>query len=232
MDRLGVFRLVTFAYDALTHTTMINADVLPKEGPFILAVNHMSRLDFPALLYTMPRRLEVKALIADKYKKYKVFAYIANKAEMIWIDRERADFAAMKTAMQWIKAGHILTLSPEGTRSKDGQMIEAKPGIVLLASKTHVPVCTASITGTRKFMNDFCHFRKPVIKIVCGPQFDLPVIDPENRDASLRAATDEVMCRLAAMLPEANRGYYKDFPRVQELREEYSKMDGLNIPAD
>jgi 1-acyl-sn-glycerol-3-phosphate acyltransferase len=58
----------------------------------------------------------------------------------------------------------------------------------------------------------------------------LPKIDPENREKSLRESTDEVMCRIAAMLPESYRGFYKDFPRVKELLSEWKSIPQLKIP--
>ena len=107
---------------------------------------------------------------------------------------------------------------------------QAKEGVVLLASKTHAPIVSLSITGTEAFMKDFLHFRKPVITLRFGPAYELPAIDPDNREESLRAAADEVMCHIAAMLPERYRGFYKDYPRVKELNAEWKARGDLKMP--
>ena len=109
-------------------------------------------------------------------------------------------------------------------------MLQAKEGVVLLASKSRAPLISLSVTGTEAFMKDFLHFRKPTITLRFGPVFSLPAIDPDNREESLRAATDEVMCRIAAMLPERYRGFYKDYPRVRELYDEWKARGDLKMP--
>lgn len=231
MNRQQTFSFLQWAYKHFTKLTLYNEAVLPKEGPFIIALNHMSRIDFPTML-GIERHNELTALVADKYQKYPLFKIIIDGAEMIWIDRSKADFTAMRAALKILKNGHILVISPEGTRSKTGQLIEAKTGVVLLASKAHVPICTMSITGTESFMDAFRHFRKPVLASRFGPPFMLPAIDPDNRDISLQKATDEVMCHIAAMLPKKYWGYYKDNPRIPELREEWKKNPDLQLPED
>ncbi len=60
-------------------------------------------------------------------------------------------------------------------------------------------------------------FRRLDITIRVGEPFELPPLDRKNRDASLQANTDEIMCQIAALLPPKYRGVYADYPRVQEL---------------
>jgi 1-acyl-sn-glycerol-3-phosphate acyltransferase len=55
------------------------------------------------------------------------------------------------------------------------------------------------------------------IKLVVGPAFTLPPFEGKDRDALLQQYTDEVMCRIAALLPEERRGAYADHPRLKEL---------------
>ena len=229
MTRTQIFNLMKWLYKHLTHVTIENEDQIPKEGPCIITLNHLSRVDFPAMVM-LNRCNDIYCVTADTYKNFPVFGKMIDEAEMIWIDRTKADFQAMKRAMTVLKEGKILALSPEGTRSKTNELLQGKEGVVLLASKSRAPVITMSITGTENWVDDFKHFRKPKITLRFGPVFELPAIDPENREASLRAATDEVMCRIAAMLPESYRGFYKDFPRVKELQAEWKQRGGLKIP--
>ena len=55
------------------------------------------------------------------------------------------------------------------------------------------------------------------ITLTAGPAFTLPPLPRENRDEVLKQYTDEIMCRIAALLPEQYRGVYADHPRLKEL---------------
>jgi len=61
------------------------------------------------------------------------------------------------------------------------------------------------------------HLRRTPIKITAGKSFTLPPFPRENREEALQEYTDEIMCRIAVMLPEQNRGYYSEHPRLREL---------------
>lgn len=230
MNRDSAFKLFHWLYGTLAHVTLENLEAVPQKGPLILAVNHMSRIDFPLLCVT-DYRLDWTAFVADKYKNWKLLKYICDRTGMIWIDRSKADFAAFKNAFDWLKNGGMFVLAPEGTRSRTAQLIEAKPGIVMIAAKAGVPVCTGSLFGTERFMDDFLHFRKPRITLRFSPPVMLPKIDPDRREESLRESTDEVMCRIAAMLPDKYRGFYKGYPRVQELLAEWKRDPSLQTPV-
>ena len=216
-------------YRLLTDVRMENLDFIPKDGPLIMALNHMSRIDFP-LFCTNGRRDDWAAFIADSYRSWPILRQVVKDSEMIWIDRSKADFTAFKKALDWLKAGNLFILAPEGTRSRTGQLIEGKQGIVMLAQKSGVPVCTGSITGTEDFLNDFKHFRKPKIEIYFTPPVVMDPIDMADREASMQRGTDELMCRIASMLPESYRGHYKSYPRVQELIAEWKNTPGLKLP--
>ena len=229
MTRDQVFKIVKWLYRHLTQITIENEELMPKEGPVILTLNHLSRLDFPALIM-MERYNDIYCVAADSYKKYPVFGKFITDSDMIWIDRTKADFAAMKRAMNVLKEGKVLALAPEGTRSKTKALLQGKEGVTLMASKSRAPLISLSVIGSEKWMDEIKHFRKPKIILRLGPVFQLPPIDPDNREESLRAATDEVMCRIAANLPEEYRGFYKDYPRVKELQEEWRARGDMILP--
>jgi 1-acyl-sn-glycerol-3-phosphate acyltransferase len=63
-------------------------------------------------------------------------------------------------------------------------------------------------------------FRKSRITLTGGKPFIIPPLPNKDRDEALQKYTDEIMCQIAALLPEEKRGYYKDFPRVKELLQE------------
>jgi 1-acyl-sn-glycerol-3-phosphate acyltransferase len=64
--------------------------------------------------------------------------------------------------------------------------------------------------------------RRPHITINIGSMFNLPPLPAEGqgRAEALKTDTDEIMCRIAALLPEENRGFYADHPRLKAILEE------------
>lgn len=229
MNRAQIFRMMKWLYNNLTHVTLENEELMPKEGPCIITVNHLSRLDFPALI-TLERYNDIYCVAADSYRSFPIFGKIISDADMIWIDRTKADFAAMKRIMTVLKEGKVIALAPEGTRSKTKSLLQGKEGVTMIASKMHVPLVSVAIIGTEKWINSIKHFHKPKITLRLGPAYYLPAIDPDNREASLRSATDEVMCRIAALLPNEYHGFYKDNPRIAELREEWKSRGDIILP--
>jgi 1-acyl-sn-glycerol-3-phosphate acyltransferase len=110
-----------------------------------------------------------------------------------------------------------LGIAPEGTRSKTGALIAAKPGVAYLAAKAGVPALVMAVTGTEDAGKTILRLRKPRFRVVFGEIFDLPPLDRRDRDAALQRNADEMMCRIAALLPEKYRGVYADHPRLAEI---------------
>lgn len=189
---------------------------LPQEGGLILATNHMSRSD-ALLLFINPARKDITALVADKYKKYPVFNWVLDTAGIVWLDRGVADFTAFRLAADEIKAGKALGIAPEGTRSQTGQLLEGKPGTALLAIKTGAPIVPVGITGTETFFKKLRTLRRPKVRLTFGPAFTLPPLERANRDEQMKKYTDEIMCRIAMLMPPQYWGFYKDHPRLKEL---------------
>ena len=231
MTRDQVFKIVKWLYVHLTHVTVENEELMPKEGPVIITLNHLSRLDFPALIM-LERYNDIYCVAADSYRNFPIFGTFINDSGMIWIDRTKADFTAMKRIMTELKNGKIIALAPEGTRSKTQALLQGKEGVTMIASKTRMPIISLGVIGTEKWTDAIKHFRKPRITLRIGPVFDIPRIDPDNREESLRSATDEVMCRIAALLPEHYHGFYKDNPRIKELQAEWRARGDMILPED
>ena len=108
---------------------------------------------------------------------------------------------------------------PKGTRSTTGGLLPGKSGIIFLALRSGVPIVPVGITGTATGVHELVRFRKPKMKATFGPAFTIPEIGRENREEEMQRWTDEVMCRIAILLPEEYRGVYRGHPRVKELED-------------
>jgi 1-acyl-sn-glycerol-3-phosphate acyltransferase len=208
--------ILSFLFDRLTVHTAVGVENVPREGPYLLATNHMSRLDLPLLFIDTPRA-DLIALVADDYKASPFFHWIIRTSGSIYIDRDKADFTAMRAGMDHLRQGKILGIAPEGTRSRVGSLLEAKGGTALLADKMHVPVIPVALEGTEDSMHELTHLRRPRMKVHFGAPICLPPLDRADREGSLLRNTDEIMCRIAAMLPPPYRGFYANHPRLKEL---------------
>lgn len=216
ISRENLKRFATSVFDFCTVMHVEGIENIPPNGGCILATNHLSRIDTP-FLFIIVNRNDLCALVADKYRFNPLFALFVKVSDSIWINREVADFQAIRAGLSRIKTGGLLGIAPEGTRSRTGQLIQAKNGSAMLAEKANVPILPVALYGTESAMYKIRHFQKADIYARIGPAFTLPPVGRENREEMLTRNTDEIMCRIAAMLPEQYRGFYRDHPRLNEL---------------
>ncbi len=208
--------LLGTAYRLLTRLEVRGLENIPPTGPYILASNHMSRFDSP-LLYGLIGGDHITAWVGEKYRRNLFFGTIVRLGNPIFIRRGEVDRRALEAAVEALQSGKAFGLSPEGTRSRVGSLIRAKTGIAYLADKTDAPIVPVAFTGTESLGHDLLRFRRAHLTIQFGQPFHLPALNPDDRSASMRRNVDEVMCRLAAMLPPKYHGVYADHPRLQEL---------------
>lgn len=214
-----IFRFFVRAILSLiARVEIIGFENLPAGG-FVIAANHIGRLD-AALAYYVLDRPDILMVVAEKYEKYAIFRWLVKLINGIFVDRYNADIHAIRETLRRLQQGQVFTITPEGTRSKSGNLIEAKPGGIYLAWKAGVPVLPVALTGTEDALvvERLKHFKRLDIKVVAGPAFSLPrEVKGKDRDAAMQQYTDEVMCRIAALLPPERRGVYAEHPRVKEL---------------
>lgn len=203
-------------FTLLTDVKVIGYENIPRQGGILLATNHLSRID-PPLIYYLLERDDASALVADSYRKNPLLRPLINAVGGIWINRGEADFNALRAARAHLQAGGLLGVAPEGTRSRTRALIPARSGIVYLADKAGVPVLPAAIHGTETAFERLFRLRRPQITVQFGEPFRLPPVDRRHREACLQRNTDEIMCRIAAMLPPQYWGAYAGHPRLEAL---------------
>lgn len=191
---------------------------LPKGGGFVIAVNHLGFLDAPMAYYALDD-WNLFIPVAEKWQESAILRWMGKHLDAIFIDRFNPDLKAMREMMKRMEEGQTLVIAPEGTRARDEKMAQGKPGVAYLASKMGWTIVPVAIVGSedRILLRNLKRFKRTNIKLVAGASFTLPPFPKENREETLQEYTDEIMCRIAAMLPEHNRGYYADHPRLKEL---------------
>ena len=188
------------------------------EGNVIVAANHLGRLDTAALLCILDRE-DIIMPVAEKYRDHPLYGAIGRAANAVWLNRFEADYSAFRQILERMKQGGLLVIAPEGTRSKTEALQEAKMGVAFLASKSGYPVLPVAVTGTedRVILENLKRFRRSKITATGAELMYIDIPKGKGREEAMRQVTDEIMCQIAARLPEKYHGVYADHPRLKEL---------------
>ena len=209
--RVRAVLITLFRY--LTRLHVRGVEHVPEKGAFVLATNHISRMDTPLLGATCPR--QVHALVAAKYKSYPFFRWFVNTVNGIWVQRTDFDRDALSKAIKILRQGDVLGVAPEGTRSPTADLQPGRPGAAFLAARVGVPVVPVGITGTQHMLPELRRFRRPRLSVVFGAPFHLPQTGRLSSE-ELAEATDLIMRRIAALLPTSYQGVYAS-PELQTV---------------
>lgn len=185
---------------------------LPPGGPAIFIVNHINFLEVP-LLYTHLQPRRIVGLVKAETWKNKFLGFLGDIWNAIPIDRKSAGIGAFKAALSYLHNGRIVMIAPEGTRSKNGRLLPGRPGVVLLAMKSRVKIYPIAHFGGEKFWNNLKSFRRTRFYLRVGTPFEVNNNGRVNSNVRQKI-TDEMMYRIAELLPRHLRGCYGDFKRA------------------
>jgi 1-acyl-sn-glycerol-3-phosphate acyltransferase len=187
---------------------------IPREGPLIIAVNHLSNADGPVvggwLTPALGRRIHW--LGKREMFRFPFAATILQSGSVHPVDRGAADVEAFRLAQRILEAGNVLLAFPEGTRSPTGGLQRPREGLALLALRTGAPILPVGIAGTDRLWprGGRPHVGGQVVLRV-GEAFTLADVLGEaarDRRQAKRLATDAIMERIAVLLPARHRGVY------------------------
>lgn len=123
-------------------------DNIPREGPVIIAVNHISNWDPVVVALVLDRPIHYIAK-AELFKN-KILGKLLIKLHAFPVNRGKADRRAIRQALLILEEGKILGIFPEGSRNKTGEDIKAQSGIALFALKSGAPIVPVACSGTRR----------------------------------------------------------------------------------
>lgn len=155
-----IVRLIVLLFFKIVLRLKISGrDNVPKRGTFILASNHMSYLDPPALSVASPRVLYFMAR-HDLFSS-PLFGAFIRALHSFPVKRAGADLGALNEAVRRLKRGQVLLIFPEGRRSETGEIQAAQPGIGFLSLMADVPILPAYVKGTNEALPKGARFIKP-----------------------------------------------------------------------
>lgn len=210
--------LIRFIINMIARVKASGYENLPANGGFVIAVNHLGFLDAPMAYYAL-NDWNLFIPVAEKWEESAILRWLGKHLNAIFIDRFNPDLRAMREMMKRMEEGQTLVIAPEGTRARDEKMAQGKPGVAYLASKMGWTIVPVAIVGTedRIVLRNLKRFKRSDIQLIAGKSFVLPPFPKHEREEKLQEYTDEIMCRIAMLLPERNRGYYAEHPRLKEL---------------
>ncbi len=165
---------------------VIGAENMIEEGPCIIAANHCSYLDPPLVGVACKRAIHY--LARKSLLDVPVLGPILPELNVIPVDQKNADRSALMGAIRVVRNGGAVLIFPEGSRSTDGTLQPAQPGIGMIAAKTGAPVVPVRVLGSfEAYPRGVAVPRGCPVEVVIGRPLTFA-------DTSLRASKDYAGC--------------------------------------
>ena len=174
---------------------------IPKRGPYIIAANHLSWIDVPMVPAYIPGKV---VYMAKEEAFHSKVGWLVRFLGAFPVRRGEADRQALRAADDLLKKQKALVIFPEGTRSKTRTLAKAHAGLGMIALRSGAPVVPVAIWGSEDVFKKF----GAQVTICYGEPVVFKPKGAKVTREDIEATTEEVMHRIAAMLPERYRGVY------------------------
>ncbi len=134
---------------------------IPSCGGMVVVSNHCSFWDPVIIGGSFDRKVSYMAK-EELYKKNYLFVLLIKLLGAFPVRRGQTDRGAIKFALNYLETGNVIGLFPEGTRSKSGDLQEARNGAAMLAVKTGVPLIPVGIIGAKGWGKVTVNIGKPI----------------------------------------------------------------------
>jgi len=168
----------------------IGVERVPRDGPLILACNHVSYLDPPALGVGLKRPVHYMA--KEELFRIPILATLIRWCNAYPVDRSRGDVAAIKRSVQVLRTGAAIGIFPEGTRNPHGTL-PPQSGVALLHYLSGAPVVPAFVAGTRDAR------RLERVQVIYGDPLSFVRPGEKASREDLAKWTTEIMKHIAAL---------------------------------
>lgn len=214
-----VYWLVTYAVklgtSIMCRIEAPNLQTFPKKGPYIAYSNHTGQIEVP-LMYSHLQPRPITGLAKVETWDSRFLRWVFDLWGAIPIRRGEADMTAMRLSLQALKNNQILVIAPEGTRNKTGQLIKAQPGVITLALRSGASLLPIAHWGGESFLHNLKQMKRTDFHIRVGEPFRLSAGGERVTREVRQQMVDEMMYRLAALMPEYYRGFYADLENTTE----------------
>jgi 1-acyl-sn-glycerol-3-phosphate acyltransferase len=187
---------------------------VPKSGPLIVYSNHTGQIEVPLIFaHLQPRPITGLAKVETWDGWF--LRWVFNLWEAIPIRRGKVDMTAMRMSLKALEKRQILAIAPEGTRNKTGILIKGHPGVITLALRSGAPLLPIVHWGGENFLSNLKRLKRTDFHIRVGEPFKLDPGEERVTREIRQQMVDEMMYRMAAMLPEYYRGAYANLENAK-----------------
>jgi len=172
---------------------------VPGTGGAVIAGNHVSYFDPPAVGSSLPRRTYYMA--KQELFQIPIFGLIIRKCYAFPVSRGTADREAIRHAINLVSEGELLLIFPEGTRSPDGELMEGDIGAALIATRAGAPIIPCALYGTDKVLPrhaKFLHRHRVHVSFGEPITYDHPA-EGRIRKVELQEIMERVMASIARL---------------------------------
>ena len=198
---------------------------IPKDGPIVLVSNHFAYFDPFLLVYAIHKPIDFIMQKEMGIEPQFLFAPMIYGA--ILTDRNKVGPSTIKESMRTVKKGKILGIFPEGGITSP-VLTEAKPGAVYLASMAKAKILPVSVRGASNAWENIFRGVRSRIYINIGKPYGPIDISGTKREKSknIANASKELMCRIAALLPEKKHGVFTGESSISAYKKE-NNLDSI-----
>lgn len=211
--RWFVYIVIKVGLSILCRMDAPEMDKVPVRGPLIAISNHTGQLEVPAMFaWLQPRPVTAWAKIETWDKPF--LNWLFNLWDAIPVRRGEADTSALRAALEKLEQGYIFGVAPEGTRNKNGKLLRAHPGVVMLALHSKASIIPIVHWGGENFVPNLKRLRRTDFHIRVGLLFNIQTNGERIGKEERQQIVDEMMYQIAALLPEDYRGEYSDMSKA------------------
>ncbi len=211
--------IVKFGTSILCKIDAPDLHKLPMRGPLIVYSNHTGQIEVAVFFgHLQPRPITGWAKVESWDNAF--LNWLFNIWGLIPVRRGEGDTSALRKALEALKQGYLFGIAPEGTRNITGRLKRAHPGAVMLATRAGVPLQPLVHWGGENFLKNLRHLKRTEFHIRVGEPFCLDVEGVRITKEIRQQIVDEMMYRLAELLPQEYRGEYEE---VTNYEKKYTK---------
>ncbi len=202
-------------------------------GGMLLVMNHLAWFDIPILGTMLPPHYRPTWLTKAELFDTPQGAWFFRSMRAVPVQRGKRDVQALHRSVQLLRAGAVLAVFPEGTRSRNGGLQPAHSGAVRLAAQAGVPVVPIGIHGSEQSPTRLFQRGRVVVRIGTPYVIEAPTRGDRVRLNSKQThmLTEDMMCRIAALLPPAYRGVYAAAVPTPEYPQVANKCQNVSAPG-
>jgi 1-acyl-sn-glycerol-3-phosphate acyltransferase len=177
------------------HLEMEGVENLPPRGPLIVVINHASLLDVPVLMVADPYP-DTATIVKASMFNMPLVSWFLRQWGAIPVERQGRDSTSVRRMLGVLRAGGVMAVAAEGTRTRTGHLEAINPVLARIAASADVPVLPVGIRGSYEALPPAARLPRPkkiVVRVGKPFRFD------KGTDATVAAA--RIRAEIAALLP-------------------------------